>query len=62
MRRRSVLYAGGGVEEQGLAEAGFELSGDEPRRGYAGDGVGGAEERGGGGVAWGGRDVDSKNG
>jgi hypothetical protein len=53
---------GGGVEEEGLAESGFELSGDEPGGGCARDGVGGAEESGGGGVACGRLYVYSENG
>ena len=40
------LDAGGGVEQEGFAEGGFELAGGEPGRGGVGDGVGGGEQRG----------------
>ena len=39
--------AGGGVEEEGLAEGGFELSGGEPGSGGGEEGGGGGEESGG---------------
>ena len=39
--------AGGGVEEEGLAESGFELAGGEPGSGGGGEGSVGGEEGGG---------------
>ncbi len=40
------LGAGGGVEQEGFAERGFELAGGEPGGGGVGEGVGGGEEGG----------------
>jgi hypothetical protein len=55
------LGSGGRVEQEGLAERGFELAGGEPGGGGFGQRVGGGEQRGRGLGVVAGRDVDGED-